>query len=98
MKNAEIINSILDDIRNMSLDELKSALARNSKGPIHQAVHFNPYETLYDCSYRDSKGYRLAESFSKNEFISLITKLDSSYKIAQRVVDAANDGNYRLAV
>lgn len=98
MKDDAIVKDIINDINNMSLEELKEMLLTNANGPIYQAVSFNPYEALYDCFYDVSGSYKLSKVFDRNDFMKLINSLDLHSKIATKIT-AANDEcfNYSLA-
>lgn len=96
MRNDKIINEILEDIRSMSLDELKKALLKNANGPVYQAVTFNPYEAVYDCFYNAVGNYKVSKVFGKSEFLKIINELDINARVASKMnLAAANDEYYR---
>ncbi|HHF0508395.1 hypothetical protein NB600_10555 [Vibrio antiquarius] len=100
MNDHAILKELLNDIENMSVEELKASLADHAYGPVYSVVTFNPYEALFSA-YAESI-YKLVDSslatFQKCDFIEIIEKLDTDRKVANRVEEAANDKNFNFVL
>lgn len=99
MNDHKILEALLNDIKNMSVEELKASLLNHAFGPIHSIITFNPYEAMFN-TYAQSINYKLADSgidaLRKFDFINIVKNLDADRKVANLMLDAANDECYNF--
>jgi hypothetical protein len=96
MNDHKILEELLNDIENMSVEDLKASLFSHSYGPIHNIMTFDPYEALFHA-YAESSYKLVGETISclqKCEFIKQVKELDVDRSVAKLVTSAANDESY----
>lgn len=99
MNDQKILEELLKDIENMSVEELKASLLEHANGPIHSIVTFDPYEVMFNA-YAESINYKLVSSgliaLSKFDFINIVKNLDADRNVANLMSEAANDECYNF--
>ncbi len=97
MNDHKILEELLNDIKSMSVEELKASLLGHAYGPIHSIVTFDPYEAIFNA-YAESINYKLVGSgmvaLRKFDFVSIVKNLDADRSVANLMSEAANDERY----